>query len=151
MSREAVRVVLLDENEQVILVRFWDGDESWWCAPGGGVEPGEDHEDAARREVAEELGLTAFELGPCIWTRHHVGVFRGDPFDQIERIFLGRTSHFTPLLVDPHPEHTDDDIRWWPLDVILATDEVFSPRRFPELLQKLLSEGPPAKPFDTGV
>jgi 8-oxo-dGTP pyrophosphatase MutT (NUDIX family) len=41
-------VVLLDENEQVLLVRFvYRG--GWWCAPGAGLENGKTQEDAARR------------------------------------------------------------------------------------------------------
>ena len=151
MTREAVRVVLLDEDENVILVRFWDGQQSWWCPPGGGLESGESHEDAARREISEELGLTAFALGPCIWTRHHAGVFKGNSFEQVELMFLGRTSSFMPLLGHPDPEHPPEDIRWWGRDEILASKEMFSPRRFPELLQTLLSDGPPAEPFDAGI
>lgn len=34
-SRQAVRVLLFDEGDRVLLVRFWDGERSWWCTPGG--------------------------------------------------------------------------------------------------------------------
>ncbi len=80
----------MDESDRILLVRFWDGDQSWWCTPGGGVELGETDESAALRELREELGEADVQLGPCIWTRRHVGVFRGNPFDQSERIYLGR-------------------------------------------------------------
>ena len=150
MNRPAVRVVLLDEVDHVILVRFWDGLDSWWCPPGGGLEPRESYEDAAARELKEELGLAMFELGPCMWTRYHAGVFKGESFAQSERIYLGRTTHFTPTLT-AYPEHPKADIRWWDSDEILASEEVFSPRRFPELFRTLLTEGPPPHTFDVGV
>jgi 8-oxo-dGTP pyrophosphatase MutT (NUDIX family) len=53
-----------------------------WSFPGGGVERGETPEDAARRELAEEIGLTGYPLRPAgdahgIWDgrRDHVHFF----------------------------------------------------------------------------
>jgi 8-oxo-dGTP pyrophosphatase MutT (NUDIX family) len=152
ISRQAVRVLLLDEADRVLLVRFRDGDRSWWCAPGGGVEPGETDQAAAERELREELGDAPIELGPCIWTRRHVGVFRGNAFDQSERIYLGRVTAFDP---QPSPgafrEHDPEDIRWWTTDEIATADATFSPTRLPILVRRLLEDGPPSQPVDVGV
>ena len=151
-SRQAVRVLLFDEAERVLLVRFWDGDRSFWVTPGGGIEPGETDEAAALREIREELGNESVELGPCIWTRRHIGVFRGQPFDQSERIYLGRVDAFEP---QPSPgvlrEHGRDDIRWWTLDELARSTEDFGPSRLPQLLKAFVADGPPAEPIDVGV
>ena len=60
--RLAVRAIILHEN-RLLLVNAWpDGRSDLMCAPGGGVEPGEDPEAAARREIREELGLKLEKL-----------------------------------------------------------------------------------------
>lgn len=150
--RRAVRVLLFDEANRVLLVRFWDGDHSWWCTPGGGVEENETDESAALRELREELGEAQVALGPCIWTRRHVGEFRGMPFDQSERIHIGHVHAF-----EPRPsgeailEHRLSDIRWWTVDELEAAENEFSPRLLPRLVRDLLTTGPPAHPIDVGV
>ena len=62
-------MVRLDENGQVLLVRFIYRSGRWWCAPGAGLENRETQEDAARREVVEETNFELEELGPLIWSR----------------------------------------------------------------------------------
>jgi len=147
-----VRVLLFDEADRVLLVRFWDGDHSWWCTPGGGVEADETDQAAAMRELREELGEAVIELGPLIWVRRHVGVFRGIPFDQSERIYLGRVAAF-----EPRPsstallEHDPHDIRWWTADELASADANFAPRRLPALVGDVLADGAPANPLDVGV
>lgn len=92
------------------------------------------------------------KLGPCIWTRRHIGVFRGRPFDQSERIYLGRVAAFEPR---PSPdalrEHGPDDIRWWTLDELAGTTDDVAPRRLPTLASDIIRAGPPKRPIDVGV
>ena len=56
--RTAVRALLLDPPERVLLVRFdFPSGEVRWALPGGGVEPGETFDEALHRELIEEVGL----------------------------------------------------------------------------------------------
>src|SRR4051794_15291592 len=55
--RTAVRAIILDEDDHVLLCRFVfphpavpNGAQAVWAAPGGGIEPGEDGLSALRRE-----------------------------------------------------------------------------------------------------
>ncbi|NEE37574.1 NUDIX domain-containing protein, partial [Streptomyces sp. SID7982] len=71
-ARKVARVVLLDPDDRVLLLHGHEPDDpadTWWFTPGGGLEGGETREQAARRELAEETGITDIELGPPLWTR----------------------------------------------------------------------------------
>lgn len=64
-----VRVLLLREGS-VVLVRHWLT-PGVWTLPGGGVKKGETPEQAAVREIREELGYTIKSFGG------EVGTYRG--------------------------------------------------------------------------
>ena len=42
-------------------------------------------------------------------------------------------------------------LRWWTPAELEASDELFAPRRLPELVAALLRDGPPGEPLDVGV
>lgn len=54
--RVAAYAVIVDDDGRVLLAHWNEGRRSAWTMPGGGLEPGEDPEHAARREVREETG-----------------------------------------------------------------------------------------------
>src|SRR3954463_11489885 len=94
--RPAVRALVVDPAERLLLVRFDWPDKSVWALPGGGIEPGESPEQAIVRELAEECGLRDFELGPCVWARDHWFPEMPGWGGQSERIYLVRTAGFEP-------------------------------------------------------
>jgi ADP-ribose pyrophosphatase YjhB (NUDIX family) len=153
--RTAARAVVLDDAGRVLLVRFdFPNESAVWATVGGGLEPGETHEQAIRRELAEEAGLEDVELGPEIWTRTHVWDDGVNWDGQTERYFLVRTPAFTP-----DPRHTWEqlnaefvtEIRWWTVEELEVSNEVFAPTRLAALVRDLLRLGPPAEPIDVGV
>jgi 8-oxo-dGTP diphosphatase len=153
--RPAVRAVVLDPDDRIVLVRFQFPDRQIWATPGGGIEPGESEDDAIRRELSEELGLDDVELGPVVWTREHIVPFTSGLWDgQSERYYLVRTGAFEPAprlsWAELNAEHVTA-IRWWTPAEVDASEELFAPRRLPELLRALLRHGAPAEPFDVGV
>ena len=59
-TREIVRAILIDENKNVCIEKLFDDDgfgpRDYYETPGGGIKPGESHEDALHREIEEEVG-----------------------------------------------------------------------------------------------
>ncbi len=153
--RRAVRAVVLDPADRVLLVRFEFPQVVVWAAPGGGLEPGEQPHDTLRRELIEETGLADPEIGPVIWTRTHVFPFLDGSYDgQAESFYLVRTGAFEPRPAmsweDLGGEYVTD-VRWWPHRELEESGATFAPRRMPELIARLVAEGPPPRPIDIGV
>jgi ADP-ribose pyrophosphatase YjhB (NUDIX family) len=153
--RPAARVIVVDEDERVLLVRFdFPHESSVWATVGGGLEPGETHEQAALRELAEEAGLEGVELGPLVWTRTHVFELGMKWDGQEEVYFLLRTAFFEPrprLSWDQLESEFVTDVRWWTLDELERSEERFAPGQLRELLRALLRDGPPERPIQVGV
>jgi double-stranded uracil-DNA glycosylase len=152
--REAVRALILDPGDRVLLVRFDWPDKVVWAPPGGGIDPGETPEQAIVRELAEECGLRDFELGPCSWTRTHWHTdFKGWG-GQTEQIYLVRTHAF-----EPTPEWTKEELasegigdqRWFTQSELSEPGLIFAPRGLPALVSDLLQRGSRSDPIDVGV
>ncbi len=153
--RSAVRALIIDDDDHVLLVRFEFSAVSVWALPGGGLEPGESPEDGLRRELREELGLTDFEIGPHIWNRLHI-VPIGTEFDgQRDHINVVRAPRFEPapsIGWEAMRSENVHEMRWWSLDEIFEAGTIlFAPRRLGALFGDYLSSGASAPPIDTGV
>ena len=152
VDRPAARALVLDRDDRILLVQFRDdAGQTWWATPGGGIDEGEDVESALRRELAEEVGLDDFELGPEIWTREHTFAWRGRIHRQRERMWLVEVPAHQPAPRVDLAAELVADVRWWTPAELTETGETLVPARLPELLRELRAKGPPAKPFDVGV
>jgi TDG/mug DNA glycosylase family protein len=152
VDREAVRALVVDDLDRVLLVQFRDStDQVWWATPGGGRDQGESIEQALRRELAEEIGLDDFELGPEIWTREHVFAWDGRILRQRERIWLLRVAHHDPVPRVDLAAELVAAVRWWTPEELESATETLVPQRLPQLLRELRENGPPAQPIDAGI
>jgi 8-oxo-dGTP pyrophosphatase MutT (NUDIX family) len=60
----AASVALIDRQRVLLIKRARAPYNGMWTLPGGRLDPGEDAEAAAKREILEELGLRVYALRP---------------------------------------------------------------------------------------
>jgi G:T/U-mismatch repair DNA glycosylase/8-oxo-dGTP pyrophosphatase MutT (NUDIX family) len=151
--RQAVRALLVDAEERVLLLRFENPvtHDVWWATPGGGLEGTESDEEALRRELLEEIGLQVAETGPVVWIREHVFPWNRQLLRQAERFHLIRVDRHE---VSPTIDLTAEGVfghRWWTLDELESTTERLAPSALGTQLRRLLRDGPPREPLDVTV
>ncbi|WP_207783997.1 NUDIX hydrolase [Micromonospora globispora] len=158
IERRAVRVVLLDAEERVLLFHTRDPDHprlgTWWELPGGGLDPGETYLEAAVRELREETGFVvdAGQLGAASWRRRASFIHRQLRHVQDEVITLVRLDVAGPDI--DAAERLDYEVedyfgfRWWPVPEIVSSGERFYPGRLPKLLTPFLAGEEIDEPFE---
>jgi 8-oxo-dGTP pyrophosphatase MutT (NUDIX family) len=150
--RTSARVVLIDQADCVLLLSGRDPTAPdaplFWFVPGGGAEMGETLEEAARREVYEEVGGRIGDLGPVVWQRRTGFVFAGCRYDQDESFFVVRTERFEarPSALTELELRALSGARWWELGQLLRPPEVVYPEGLGDLVRAWVVGGPPAHP-----
>lgn len=137
VERQAVRGVVVDAKQRVLLVRFEHpvSGDSWWATTGGGVDEGESDEQALRRELREEAGLDVSEAGPVVHEREHTFPWDGRIIRQRERFYLVRVEVHQPApTIDLRPEGVTE-LRWWTLSELDRTGEVIVPPGLAQLVR----------------
>lgn len=155
--RQAVRAVVLDAQDRILLLRFELDDKAVWAAPGGGVEAGESLREGLVRELSEEIGLNPPADAPHIWHQVAVGPDYAGGYDGVVNdYFLIRVDSFTPAGVLSQAELEAESVyghRWWTLEELQSHEgpAYLSPRTLHHQLAHLIQHGPPLAPLFLGV
>ncbi|ACZ21674.1 ADP-ribose pyrophosphatase [Sanguibacter keddieii DSM 10542] len=145
-TRSAARVILVDEQDRVLLVRGHDADEPtrhWWFTVGGGIDPGETSREAAVREVFEESGLrlSVEELVGPVVTRSAIFDFARESCLQHEEFFYARVTHDGTLVRDGWTEIEAgfiDEMAWTTTADLRSTEDEVFPRELADIVDGLL-------------
>lgn len=151
IRRPTARVLLLDARDRILLMNGRlpgnpERDGAWFTV-GGGLEAGETWLQAAAREIVEETGITAFELGPIVWMREGVlNIPHPVIFD--ERYIVARCEGAEPTRAGWQAlEHElIDEVRWWTQPDLAATSDPVFPGGLAERLPDILIGRYPPEP-----
>jgi 8-oxo-dGTP pyrophosphatase MutT (NUDIX family) len=141
--RQTARVVLLDPEDRILLMRARAsrGAEAYWFTVGGEIEPGETLLEAAAREIVEETGFTDADLGPVPWRDEFVLAVRGEEVHFKQLYVVARTQGGAPSTAGwlAHEHELTDELRWWTIDEIAAAGQTIYPIGLSELLTDVLA------------
>jgi 8-oxo-dGTP pyrophosphatase MutT (NUDIX family) len=152
VSRDAARLLVLTPEPQVLLLRLEPSfRDPFWVTPGGGLDDGESYEDAALRELAEEVGRSDLTIGPCIWARDVTFTWERWRVHQKERTFLVEVrAAFEAVTVFPDEEPITGS-GWFTIDRLRSERQTVYPIGLADHVERLLADGHGDDPVDLGV
>ncbi len=139
VHRLTSRVLLFDRAGRILLFLTTAPDTSGvarWITPGGGVDPGESHLEAALRELHEETGLILGTLGAPVWAHDFdVSWDAADHDTGHAEFYRAVVDEFEPSSELWTDEERVDVLehRWWSVAELATTLEPFEPAELPTL------------------
>lgn len=137
------RIVLMDPTGAALLFMTTAPDSSGfarWITPGGGVDPGETHQEAAKRELLEETGAQFDVPNTPVWIYDFPVAWDRATHDRGHaEYFFVPTERF-----DPSNEFWTDDEHidvtawgWFSAEDLEHCGQPYEPEYLPELLRSL--------------
>jgi len=145
IHRPAARVICLDAGDRVLLMHWIDPVDGHhvWEPPGGGLDPGETHLEAARRELAEETGLDPGTVLDRSVVVERDFVWKGRRFDGPERFYLARFDTDRPELKRDGLMPDEEDVLighgWWAVEETAGLAGL-DPSDLADIIERLLRE-----------
>ncbi len=157
LIRHIARALVFDPQGRLLLIEYaysrrsdpvHPSIRSFWFMPGGGLEAGENHEEACRRELSEEIGVRDARIGPLVATCD-------GPFHLFETSRDARERYFLVRLDDDRIDtrrlaETEDNpvrgTRWWTIDALRASRERIEPAGLAALAERILRGDLPDSP-----
>ena len=120
-ERSAVRAFLVNDKNEIALLHVKGRDDfggrDHYETPGGGVEPGETLEDALRREMGEEMGVTIPILAEVGIIANEYNLLRRR---DVQHYFLARVTGTRPSALTEEEKDLLVGVEWFAPQALLA-------------------------------
>lgn len=148
IERAASRLLVIAPGGRVLLLYLEPSfRDPFWVTPGGGIDQGETPEEAALRELREEVGRDDLELGPCIWEQRTEFTWERWLVRQEERHFLVRVdATFDAVTLHPDAEPIAGS-GWFDAEELDLLHQDVYPDGLAGALRNLVRSGPPEVPI----
>jgi ADP-ribose pyrophosphatase YjhB (NUDIX family) len=144
--RATSRVLLIDQEGAALMFLQYGKDHAVhprWITPGGGVDPGESHDQAAIREVFEETGLVLDTVPAAFLDEDFAPDQRWHAYQRGHWAWYDiRTERFNPVRDGWTDEERADVVewRWMTADELAAELHDVEPDTLPNTLRERLKE-----------
>ena len=109
VQRVSMKAVIVNDGKVLLLRKaLYEGNggkEGKWNMPGGRVEPGEQWQDALRREILEETGITELAIKDPIYIGEWTPVISGIPTQIICTFLVCQTTQIVVKLNEEHNKY----------------------------------------------
>ncbi|WP_336012377.1 NUDIX hydrolase [Acinetobacter calcoaceticus] len=146
--RKSSRLLVINENHQILLFQFTHTNDalagqSYWATVGGGLEEGETFEQAACRELYEELGVVRQNVDTHVAIRNFEMMLpSAEVVMSNERLFIVfiKNEEVNTANWSEHEKLVISKSRWWTFDELSQTQEIVYPNNIPNILLDSLPE-----------
>jgi 8-oxo-dGTP pyrophosphatase MutT (NUDIX family) len=153
-ERIAGRALLMTPGRKTLLVLGQDPSNTrrgqFYWTPGGGLDPGESLEEATRRELCEEVGHVAGDLGAVVLERVSEFDFGGRRLRQTESFFLLEIAEpfaAAPKALSALEDDAIIDFHWLTPDEMRSTALSVYPSCLADLIDEVATNGRPSTPW----
>lgn len=154
LERTAGRGLLVTPDRKTLLVLGRDPADvtrgQFYWTPGGGVDAGESIEDGLRRELREEIGHNAGDLGSVILERVSEFDFGGRRLRQTESFYLLEVDTAFEAAPEALSELEGEAIigfEWLTPQEMRSTELNVYPGCLPDLIDECAANGRPKRPW----